>query len=106
MFHHFCFRKILITIGILFLPKVRPGIVNVNSNETLFYPFSIKTGKFSGIRKNINDLYAKLCVRGVIKTITIKVFNLMLKTNETRLINWQETCKYKCRLGAGFCNNK
>ena len=28
--------------------KVRPGIVNVNSNETLFYPFSIKTSKCSG----------------------------------------------------------
>ena len=25
--------------------KVRPEIVNVNSNEPVFYPFSIKTGK-------------------------------------------------------------
>ena len=25
--------------------KVRPEIVNVNSNEPLFYPFSIKTSK-------------------------------------------------------------
>ena len=25
--------------------KVRPVIVNVNSNEPVFYPFSIKTGK-------------------------------------------------------------
>ena len=28
--------------------KVRPEIVNVNSNEHLFYPFSIKTNKCSG----------------------------------------------------------
>ena len=28
--------------------KVRPGIVNVNSNEPAFYPFSIKTSKCSG----------------------------------------------------------
>ena len=28
--------------------KVRPEIVNVNSNEPLFYPFSIKTSKCSG----------------------------------------------------------
>ena len=25
--------------------KVRPGIINVNSNEPVFYPFSIKTSK-------------------------------------------------------------
>ena len=28
--------------------KVRPEIVNVNSNEPAFYPFSIKTSKCSG----------------------------------------------------------
>ena len=35
--------------------KVRPGIVNVNSNEALFYPFTIKTSKCSGSWNNIND---------------------------------------------------
>ena len=25
--------------------KVRPEIINVNSNEPIFYPFSIKTSK-------------------------------------------------------------
>ena len=28
--------------------KVRPQIVNVNSDEPVFYPFSIKTSKCSG----------------------------------------------------------
>ena len=35
--------------------KVRPEIVNVNSNEPVFYPFSIKTSKCSGSRNNISD---------------------------------------------------
>ena len=35
--------------------KVRPEIVNVNSNEPVFYPFGIKTSKCSGSRNNIND---------------------------------------------------
>ena len=61
--------------------KVRPEIVNVNSNEFLFYHFSIKTSKYSGSCNNINDPYAKLCVRGVVKNINIKVFNLMSRTN-------------------------
>ena len=39
--------------------KVRPEIINVNSNEPVFYPFSIKTSKCSGNCNNINDPYSK-----------------------------------------------
>ena len=67
--------------------KVRPEIVNANSNEPLFYPFSIKTSKCSGSCNNINDPYAKLCVPDVVKNLNIKVFNLMSRTNETRHIS-------------------
>ena len=35
--------------------KVRPEIINVNSNEPIFYPFSIETSKCSGSCNNIND---------------------------------------------------
>ena len=48
--------------------KVRPEIVNVNSDESVFYPFSIKTSKYSGTCNNINDPYAKMCVPDVVKT--------------------------------------
>ena len=57
--------------------KVRPEIVNVNSDELVFFPFSIKTSKCSGSCNNINDPYAKLCVSDVVKNINIKLFNLM-----------------------------
>ena len=39
--------------------KVRPEIVNVNSNEPVFFPFSIKTSKCSSSCNNINDPYPK-----------------------------------------------
>ena len=35
--------------------KVRPKIVNVSSNNPIFYPFSIKTNKCNGNCININD---------------------------------------------------
>ena len=35
--------------------KVRPEIINVNSNEPVFYPFSIKRSKCSGSCNNINN---------------------------------------------------
>ena len=86
--------------------KVRPEIINVNSDEPVFYPFSIKTSKCSGSCNNINDPYAKMCVADVVKNLNDKVFNLISRTNETRYIKWHETCKCKCRLNASVCNNK
>ena len=86
--------------------KVGPEIFSVNSNEPVFYPFSIKTSKRSGICNNMNDPYAKVCVLHVVKNLNVKVLNLMSRTNETRQIKWHETCKCKCRLDASVCNNK
>ena len=66
--------------------KVKPEIINVNSNEPVFYPFSIKTSKCSSSCNNINDPYAKMCVPYVVKNLNVKIFNLMSRTNETRPI--------------------
>ena len=54
--------------------KVRPEIINVNSNETVFYPFSIKTSKCSGSCNNINDPYAKTCVPDAAKDLSILMY--------------------------------
>ena len=86
--------------------KIRLQIVNVNGDESVIFPFSIKTSKYSGNCNNINDPYAKICVADVIKNLTVKVFNLMLGTNETRHIEWHETCKCKCTTDASVCNKK
>ena len=64
--------------------KGRPEFVNVNSNEPVFYPFSIKTSKCNGSCNNINDPYAKLCVPDVFKNSNIKLFNLMSKSREVK----------------------
>ena len=49
--------------------KVRPQIVNINSDEPVFYPFSIKTSKCSGSCNNINEPYAKMCVPDIVKKL-------------------------------------
>ena len=47
--------------------KVRPEIINVNSDEPVFYPFSIKTSKCCGSCNSINDPYANICVLNLVK---------------------------------------
>ena len=68
--------------------KVTLEIINVNSDEPIFYSFSIKTSKCSSSCNNINDPYAKICVPDVVKNLNVKVFNLMPRANETRHIKW------------------
>ena len=86
--------------------KVRPEIISINSNNPMFYPFSIKVNKCSGNCNDINDPYVRICVPDVIKDVNVKVFNLIPRTNETRFIEWHEQCKCTCRLDAIICNNK
>ena len=54
--------------------KARPEIININSNNPIFYPFSVKINKRSGNCNNINDPYAKICVPDVVKNLKFKVF--------------------------------
>ena len=86
--------------------KVRPQLVNVNGDNSVIFPFSIKTGKCSGRCNNINNPCAKLCFLYVVKNLRIKVLNLVSKTNEKRRIEWHKTCKCKCRFNSSVCNNK
>ena len=57
--------------------KTRPQAININSNNPIFYPFSIRINKCGGNFNNINNPYAKICVPDVIKDLNVKVFNLM-----------------------------
>ena len=65
--------------------KVRPEIVNINSSNPIFYPFSVKTSKCSGNCNNINDPYAKICVPDVVKDLNVKVFNLMSRNKTHKM---------------------
>ena len=86
--------------------KARPEIVDINSNNPIFHPFSIKINKYSGNCNNINNAHAKICVPDTVKNLNVKVFNLMSQTNETRHIKWHETCKCICRLDRIICDSK
>ena len=55
--------------------KIRPEIVNINSNDPIFYPFSIKINKCSDNCNSINDPYARSCVPDTVKNLNVRVFN-------------------------------
>ena len=86
--------------------KVRSEIVDVNSNNPIFYPCSIKTNKCRGNCNNISDPYIYICVPDTVKNLNVKVFNLITLTNEARNVKWHETCKCICRLDKIIWNSK
>ena len=57
--------------------KARPKVIDVDANEPVFYPHSIKVKNCGGSCNNINNPYAKMCVPDIIKNLNIKVFHLM-----------------------------
>ena len=76
--------------------KTKTKIIDISNNEFVFYTFSIRVNKCSGSCNKINDPYGKLCVPDVAKNINVKVFNLMLWSNQSKHIEWHETCQCKC----------
>ena len=54
--------------------KVRSETININSNNPIFYPFSIKVNKCSGNCNKINNPYARICIPDAIKNLNLKVF--------------------------------
>ena len=53
--------------------KVRPNIVNVNGDDPVFFPYSIKTSKCSVSCNNFINPLAEFCVTDVIKNLKVKV---------------------------------
>ena len=86
--------------------KVREEVINVNTNNPVFYPFSVKVNKWGGNCSNINDPYARLSVPNVVKNTNLKVFNLISWSNQTKRIKWHENYKCECRLDPMISNNK
>ena len=86
--------------------KILPTLTNIDSNVLFFYPYNIFVNKCIGHCNNINKPYAHLGVPDVVKYINMKVFNLILRTNETGDMSYNKTRACKCRLDASVYNDK
>ena len=86
----------------------RPKILDVNEcvGEALFYPYNVLVNKCSGNCNTLDDPMAKMCVPNIIKRINMKVYNFLMRLNETRNVLWHESCKCVCKLNSSVCNNK
>ena len=86
----------------------RPKILNVNEGigEALFYPYNVLVNKCSGSCDTLDNPMSKTCVPKIIKNVNIKVYNFLMRLNETRNVLWHESCKCVGRLNSSVCNSK
>ena len=86
----------------------RPKILNVNEGigEALFYPYNVLVNKCSGSCDTLDNPMSKICVPKIIKNVNMKVYNFLMRLNETRNVLWHESCKCVCRLNSSVCSSK
>ena len=74
----------------------RPKILHVNEvvGEALFYSYNVLVNICSGSC----DKCSGSCVSNVIKRVNMKVYNFLMRLNETLNVLWHESCKCVCRL--------
>ena len=106
------FRRSLVSIAIKRVSltngpcQARLRTVNINSDETHFYPFPVTVNKCGRSCDTIDNAYAQVCVPNKVKNMNVKVFNLMPWVNETRFLVQHWPCECKCRLNESECNSK
>ena len=86
----------------------RPKILDVNEGvgEVLFYPYNGQVNKCSGSCNTLDDPMARICVPNIIKNVNIKVYNFLIRLNETRNVLWHKSCKCVSLLNSSVCNKK
>ena len=86
----------------------RPKILDVNEGvgEASFYPYSVLVNKCSRSCNTLDDLMAKMCVPNIIKRVNMKVYNFLIRLNETRNVLWHESWKCVCQLNSSVCNSR
>ena len=86
----------------------RPNILDVNEGigEALFYPYNVLVNKCSESCNTLDDPIARICVPNISKNVNMKVYNFLMRLNETRNVLWHKSCKCVCRLNSSVCNSK
>ena len=85
-------------------PKILDVIEGVG--EALFYLYNVLVNKCGGSCNTLDNPMAKLCIPNIIKRINMKVYNFLMRLNETRNVLWHESCKCVCKLNSSVCSNK
>ena len=58
----------------------------MNSNEPIYFLFTVSVYKCIGTCNTMDDQYGRVCVPDKVKNMNVEVFNSMSEVNETRFL--------------------
>ena len=70
------------------------------------FPYKIKVDKWIGSCNDRDNLYFKICTLGIVKNVSVKVFDVISQQFVLKNITFHENCKCDCLLDEKVCNNK
>ena len=74
----------------------RPKILDEGVGKALLYPYNVLVNKYSGSCNTLDDPIAKMYIPNIVKKVNRKVYNFLMRLNETRNVLWHESCKCVC----------
>ena len=86
--------------------QASPMLTEINSNEPLYYPFTVTVNTCCVIFTTIDDRYAGICVVNKLKNRNMKVFNLISRINERTFLVQHGSCECKWKLTENVYNSK
>ena len=82
------------------IPRFKILDVNEGVGEALFYLYNVLVNKCSGSSDMLDNPMAKLCIPNIIKRRNMKLYNFLMRLNETPNVLWPKSCKCVCRLNS------
>ena len=83
--------------------KVRKVIID---NDYMTFPYKIDVNRCVRSCNDQDNPYFKACTPDFVKTIIVKVFDLISQKNVLRNVSFRKSCKCDCLLDEKVCNNK
>ena len=69
------------------MPRLKILNVNEGIGEALFYPYNVLVNKCSGSCDTLDNPMSKICVPKIIKNVNMKVYNFLMRLNESAYVN-------------------
>ena len=75
-------------------------------NDYMTFPYKIKADRCIGSCNDKDNPYFKVCTPDIVKSISVKVLDLISQKNVLKNVSFHESCKCGCLLDEKVCNNK
>ena len=70
------------------------------------FPYKIEIGRRVGSCNNISNPNSKVCIRNIVKNVTVKMFDLTNLENTAKQVKFRKSCKCVYKINSSVCSEK